>query len=78
MGQLLTLHGQEVVAGGHHALPLCKLQDCLVAEMEDKVLAVVSIPSKSYCKIPFPKTVEITLIKVNVLWLGISGYALKY
>ena len=46
--------------------------------MEDKVLAVVSIPSKSYCKIPFPKTVEITLIKVNVLWLGISGYALKY
>lgn len=33
MGQLLTLHGQEVVAGGHHALPLCKLQDCLVAEI---------------------------------------------
>ena len=33
MGQLLTLHGQEVVDGGHHALPLCKLQDCLVAEI---------------------------------------------
>ena len=46
--------------------------------MEDKVLAVVSIPSKSYCKILFPKTVGIMLIKVYVLWLGISGYALKY
>ena len=46
--------------------------------MEDKVLAVVSIPSKSYCKIPFLKTVGITLIKVNVLWLSISGFALKY
>ena len=41
-------------------------------------MAVVSIPSKSYCKIPFLKTVGITLIKVNVLWLGISGFALKH
>lgn len=49
-----------------------------MAEMEDKVLAVVSTPSKSYCKILFPKTVGITFIKVYVLWLGISGYALKY
>uniref|UniRef100_A0A8C2NQ05 Connector enhancer of kinase suppressor of ras 3 n=1 Tax=Capra hircus TaxID=9925 RepID=A0A8C2NQ05_CAPHI len=51
-------------------------KDCLVAEMEDKVLAVVSIPSKSYCKILFPKTVGIMLIKVYVLWLGISGYGM--
>lgn len=33
MGQLLTLHGQEIVAGRHHALPLCELQDCLVAKI---------------------------------------------
>lgn len=34
MGQLLTLCGQEeAVAGGQHALPLCKLQDRLVAEV---------------------------------------------
>lgn len=33
MGQLLTIHGQEVVAGGHHAFSLCKLQDCLVAKI---------------------------------------------
>lgn len=33
MGQLLTLHGQEVVAGWHHALPFCELQDCLVAKV---------------------------------------------
>lgn len=46
--------------------------------MEDKVLTVVSIHSKSYCKIPLPKTVGITLIKVNALWLIILGYTLKY
>jgi hypothetical protein len=34
--------------------------------MEDKVLTVVSILSKSYCKIPFLKAVGITLIKYTV------------
>lgn len=33
MGQLLTLHSQDVVAGWHHALPFCELQDCLVAKI---------------------------------------------
>lgn len=34
--------------------------------MEDKVLTVVSMRSKSYCKIPFPKAVGITLSKCTV------------
>lgn len=33
MGQLLVFHGQKAVGGGYHALPLCKLQDCLVAKI---------------------------------------------
>lgn len=45
--------------------------------MEDKVLTIVSICSASYRKIPFPKPVGITLLKVNSLWLITSGYTLK-
>lgn len=33
VGQSLTLCGQEAVAGRHHALPLCELQDRLIAEV---------------------------------------------
>lgn len=46
--------------------------------MEDKVLTVVSIHPESYRKVPLPKAVGGTLIKVNALLLITSGHTLKY
>lgn len=33
MGELLTLHSQQVLTRGYHALLLCELQDGLVAKI---------------------------------------------